>query len=187
MKDFGWRLSDLLFKLRIKQERIDALESGEELIRLKEKNHKELAYQDGIIKQLQKTIAEKDRQIIENRKNWEQVHDDIMEEHRKAIAEKDKIITQKDKRIAELEEALSMQKVKFNEAKKEMYAAQAQLLDVQEQNATLKAQLNKDFTNSSKPSSQSPNHKTIHNSRTNSGRKPGGQPGHEHHGRKKLD
>ena len=33
MGNFEWNLSDLLFKLRLKQERIDALESGEEIVR----------------------------------------------------------------------------------------------------------------------------------------------------------
>ena len=74
MGDFGWRLSDLLFKLKLKQERIDALESGEEYVRMREQQRQELAYQDRIIKDLQKTLAEKDRQITENRKNWEQVY-----------------------------------------------------------------------------------------------------------------
>ena len=88
MGDFGWQLSDLLFKLKLKQERIDALESGEEYVRMREQLRQELAYQDRIIKDLQKTIAEKDRQITENRKNWEQVHDDIMEEHRRKSRKK---------------------------------------------------------------------------------------------------
>ena len=187
MGDFGWHLSDLLFKLKLKQERIDALESGEEYVRMREQLRQELAYQNKIIKDLQRTIAEKDRQITENRKNWEQVYDDIMEECRKEIAEKDRIIAVKDQKILELEQALSAEKAKSNESKKEMYAAQTDLADAREQIAALQAKLNKDFTNSSKPSSQTPDHKTIHNGRTKSGRKPGGQPGHPHHGRKKLE
>ena len=185
MEKFGWHLSDLLFKLKLKQERIDALESGEEYVRMQEKLRNELAYQDRIIRDLQKTIAEKDRTITENRKNWEQVHDDIIEEHKKEIEAKDRIIATKDQRIIELEQKLAEEKGKSNESKKAMYAAQTELTEAQEKIAALQARLNKDFTNSSKPSSQSPDHKTIHNSRKKSGRKPGGQPGHPHHGRKR--
>jgi len=48
----------------------------------------------------------------------------------------------------------------------------------------LKAQINRDYQNSSIPSSQSPNHKKISNSRQKSDRKVGGQPGHKGHSRK---
>lgn len=39
--------------------------------------------------------------------------------------------------------------------------------------------IEKDYTNSSIPSSRNPNHATIHNSRKRSGKKKGGQPGHK--------
>ena len=48
----------------------------------------------------------------------------------------------------------------------------------------LKAQINRDYTNSSIPSSQCMGHETIHNGRTKTGRKPGGQPGHPGHHRR---
>lgn len=48
----------------------------------------------------------------------------------------------------------------------------------------MKAQINRDYTNSSIPSSQCMGHETIHNGRTKTGRKPGGQPGHPGHHRK---
>lgn len=50
----------------------------------------------------------------------------------------------------------------------------------------LKAQIAKDNTNSSIPSSQRPNHKTPPNNREKTGRKPGGQKGHKGHRRKML-
>lgn len=50
--------------------------------------------------------------------------------------------------------------------------------DLEGKNSKLVAQLNRDYTNSSKPSSSDPNHKKIvSNSRISSGRKPGAQPG----------
>jgi len=53
--------------------------------------------------------------------------------------------------------------------------------------AKLKAQITKDNTNSSKPSSQLPNHKTPPNNREKTDRRPGGQPGHKGHRRKRLE
>lgn len=51
----------------------------------------------------------------------------------------------------------------------------------------MRAQINRDYENSSIPSSKALNRKKISNSREKSGRKPGGQPGHKGHGRKKQE
>lgn len=56
--------------------------------------------------------------------------------------------------------------------------------DEEQKIAGLTARINKDYTNSSKSSSQSLNHKIIPNGREKSGRKPGWQTGHLHHPRK---
>ena len=187
MISLGQRVQDLLFQLHLKQERIEALESGEEYVRMQERHRQNIAHQDRIIKQLQGDIAERNRQIKENRKNWEQVHDDIIAENEKKLAEKDKIIADLEREIQALKEKLAAEKEKFNEAKMETYAALTKLEDAQGQIVALNAQLNKDYNNSSKSSSQSPEHKTIHNSRQKSGRKPGAQPNHEHHARKRQE
>ena len=54
-----------------------------------------------------------------------------------------------------------------------------------EKNRKLQAQLNRDYSNSSKPSSMSPNHNKITNNREKTDRKPGGQSGHKGYGRKR--
>lgn len=58
--------------------------------------------------------------------------------------------------------------------------------DLKGQNAKLRAQITKDNTNSSIPSSQCPNHKTPNN-REKTGRKAGAQKGHKGHRRKHLE
>lgn len=55
---------------------------------------------------------------------------------------------------------------------------QARLADREGVILKLTAQINRDYTNSSIPSSQCMGHETIHNGRVKTGRKPGGQPGH---------
>lgn len=54
-------------------------------------------------------------------------------------------------------------------------------------NLKLTARINKNYTNSSKSSSMSPNHKTIQNNREKTDRRPGDQPGHVHHVRKRRE
>ena len=59
------------------------------------------------------------------------------------------------------------------------------VVDLRETLKAKEAQLRNNSTNCSMPSSQCPNKRTPNN-REKSGRKPGGQPGHEGHGREKL-
>ncbi|WP_072852280.1 hypothetical protein [Lactonifactor longoviformis] len=56
---------------------------------------------------------------------------------------------------------------------RELYEEKTQLEEEKEKNRELAARVNCDYTNSSKPSSQSPNHVKIHNGREKTGRKPG--------------
>ena len=108
------------------------------------------------------------------------------------IAERDKMLKEKDRRIAALEKELAAANAraeKEREAKlektREMYRAQTELEEEKGKNQELMAKIGKNHTNSSKPSSADPNHGKIPNGRGETDRKPGGQPGHEHHPRKR--
>ena len=59
--------------------------------------------------------------------------------------------------------------------------------DEQGKNLKLRAQINRDHENSSIPSSKAARQKKITNSREKTGRRPGGQPGHKGHCRKKQE
>lgn len=75
---------------------------------------------------------------------------------------------------------------KAKEIRLQYYETAAELEEERGKNLKLHAQINRDYENSSIPSSKSIKRKKIANSREKTGRKPGGQPGHPGHRRKKT-
>lgn len=75
---------------------------------------------------------------------------------------------------------------KAKEIRLQYYETAAELEEERGKNLKLRAQINRDYKNSSIPSSKSIKRKKIANSREKTGRKPGGQPGHPGHRRKKT-
>ena len=71
--------------------------------------------------------------------------------------------------------------------RRENTALSEKVCELADINKHLKAQMNRDYENSSIPSSQKPNHKKIKNSRKPTNRKPGAQPGHTGHKRPYLE
>ena len=76
---------------------------------------------------------------------------------------------------------------KAKEFRLKFYETAAELEEEQGKNLKLHAQINRDYENSSIPSPKAIRRKKIANSREKTGRKPGGQPGHKGHGRKKQE
>ena len=75
---------------------------------------------------------------------------------------------------------------KAKEIRLQYYETAAELEEERGKNLKLRAQINRDYKNSSIPSSKSIKRKKIANSREKTGRKPGGQPGQPGHRRKKT-
>ena len=76
---------------------------------------------------------------------------------------------------------------KAKEIRLQYYETAAELEEERGKNLKLRAQINRDYENSAIPSSKSIKRKKIANSREKTGRKPGGQPGHPGHRRKKQE
>lgn len=76
---------------------------------------------------------------------------------------------------------------KISEYEKLIEDMEKKIKDLEDKNKKLSAQITRDFTSSSIPSSQCPNRKIISNSREAGNRKPGGQKGHKGHKRKQYD
>ena len=75
---------------------------------------------------------------------------------------------------------------KAKEIRLQYYETAAELEEERGKNLKLRAHIHRDHQNSSRPSTQSLHRKKIANSREKTGRKPGGQPGHPGHRKKKT-
>ena len=91
-----------------------------------------------------------------------------------------------EKRALEAEKQRDDALDKAKEIRLQYYETAAELEEERGKNLKLRAQINRDYKNSSIPSSKSIKRKKIANSREKTGRKPGGQPGHPGHRKKKT-
>lgn len=198
MYDAVWDRQTLLFEIKILKDRLNAFETGEKYVRM-EKLHK--AAREGDFRTIQRLKKEVEQERVEKRHAidiWYETCADIQKECDKKLEKKEleykKLLAEKDQYIlklqSELEKERELRKAEHDKYLKqiaETYEAKTELEEEKEKNQALLSRINKDYSNSSKSSSMSPDHKTIHNSREKSDRKPGGQPGHIHHGRKQQE
>jgi hypothetical protein len=182
-RGYEW-LTNLQYKVKILTSRINAFESGEKYTDMKAAFNAQLAEKDREIRKLKDELADANARNVTMRENWWQVFDDIENAHDKALKEKDREIIRMEQRALNAERQRDDAKDQLLDKTRELYNALTELEDEKGKNSKLKAQINRDHENSSKPSSANPNSKKITNNREESGRSPGGQVGHIHHPRK---
>lgn len=175
----------LQYENKALRERIRLLESGEAYLRLRREYERLLEEKEREIRQLKAKLEEAVRQSVRNRENWFQVYEDMEKETKKAIRRKEEEIRTLRKMLRETTVSRDQWKEKYLEQLHLRYDAETALEEEKGKNLKLMAQLNRDYENSSIPSSKTIRHKKITNSREKSGKKPGGQPGHKGHCRKR--
>lgn len=160
-------LTGLQYRVKALKAENAALKSGDKYRQMEEQHRKENAHNARIIARQKREIADAHKETVTVRNIWMDMVDNMAEELKK----KDDII--------------QFQQDTIRKEKAEKYEVLVALEEEREKNRKLQAQLNRDYENSSRPSSMSPNHKKISNNREKTGRKQGGQPGHEGHTRKR--
>lgn len=178
--------SDLLFQIKLLKDKVAAFESGEKYIRMKEECEKIHLADLRTIKRLEKEKADARMETIRVRDLWYRTCTDVVMEKERLGKEKDKEIEHLKKRLDAALVGKKEEHQKYVDKCREAYEVRTQLDEEREKNQSLNARINKDYNNSSRSSSMNPDHPTIHNSRETTGKKPGGQPGHIHNGRKRL-
>ena len=178
-------ITDLQYKVKHLQREVDAFKSGDKYTKINLNFQAMLAERNRKIKKLQNELVVSRREIVTARNNWMQVFEDLQVEHAKAIHHKDFLNKALEERALRAEKRVDELKDENLVLKRECYAAKIELEEERDKNQRLTAQINRDYENSSISSSLKPNHKKIMNNREKTGRKPGGQLGHEGHGRKR--
>ena len=179
-------VSSLQYRVKSLTARVKAFESGDRYIAMRAQHKSELAIKDREIRRLKLEIADANSRAVAARNSWLQVVDDLDKEREKAINDKNRDIASLKRRLFETERKLDTVKDSLRGKTKELYRALTDLEDEKGRNQKLKAQIARDYENSSIPSSEKRNRKKIVNNREKTGRKPGGQPGHKGHRRKAL-
>ena len=183
-KNFEY-ITNLQYKVKNLTSQVKAFESGEKYVTMYSEFKKQLSAKDREIAKLKCELVDVHCQMVTVRKNWMQVLEDMENEHAEGLKEKDRKIKELEKRNMNIESMLNSTKDSLREKNRELYQTMTELEEEKGKNQKLRAQINRDYENSSIPSSMKPNHKKISNSREKTNKKPGGQPGHKGHRRKK--
>ena len=177
----------LRIRLKAAEDKVKAFESGEKYVQMQEQFRAAFRGQNARIRKLEEELGKAHAQTVSVRKIWSEIFDDV---YREADAENSALRKENARllqRVLEAERQRDDALDRLRDKNHELYEVKSALYEAEQKIAGLTARINKDYTNSSKSSSQSPDHKTIPNGREKSVRKPGGQKGHIHHERKHME
>ena len=178
-------ITNLQYKVKSLISQVKAFESGEKYATMYSEFKKQLSAKDLEVSRLKHDLADAHSQIVTARRNWMQVLEDMEIEHEKELKKKDSKIKKLEERVFEVEGMLDSLRDKLKEKNIELYRVMTELEEEKGKNQELRAQINRDYENSSIPSSMQLNPKKIPNNREKTDKKPGGQPGHKGHKREK--
>ena len=179
------RISYLEYQLKAKKSIIAAFESGEQYVKMQDEYFRSLRHLENRVKTLETELENAYRLNTKMRKNWMDVYEDLEREMKRKENAYQNIIKNLEKKLLNALRELDTAKDKIKEQRGELYDVKTQLEEEKGKNQQLHAQINRDYENSSIPSSKTVRHKKITNSREKTERKQGAQIGHKHHGRKK--
>jgi len=175
------------YECRIKalSEQLRQFRSGEKYVQITELHKKEMDMMRNTVSKLSADLAKAHQEVINTRNRWFEVFEDIQKQHEREIRALNTKIKALEARAlkGEMQRDEVLDRLK---TQNERYAKLAsEYEELEDKNKKYLAQINHDFENSSIPSSKAVARKKIQNGREKTGRRPGGQIGHPHHGRKK--
>lgn len=144
----------LMCRLKAAQRRNKELESGERYIQLEELHQKEYNVYEHKIEKLKKELADAHKETIRVRNYWLQVLEDMLREFEKAQKRSAQELRKMEIRALNAEKQRDDALDKAAVFRHQFYEAASRLEDEQGKNLKLRAQINRDYENSSIPSSK---------------------------------
>lgn len=181
------RVTILEYRLKAAEAQLKAFRSGEKYIRMEREFQKALRKKDQRIREQDFELSRSHSETVSVRNQWFAVFEDMEMEHARQLQALRKEKEQLEKKLLKTEKQRDDALDKVTEQRRRIYALETELEEEKGKNLKLRAQINRDYENSSIPSSKVLNRRKISNSREKSGRNPDGQPGHKGHGRKKQE
>lgn len=179
-------INSLSCQLKAARRELAALRSGEACARMRREYEAVIREKDRAIEKLRKErdgFSFSRKQIT---RQWQEVLEDVQAEHEKEARRLKKLAAELLDLIASLKNRNRELDEKRKEALHNYYETARMLEEAQGMILKLQAQVNHNYENSSLPSSKCIGRRKITNNRERTGRKPGAQEGHPHHGRKPL-
>lgn len=148
----------LQYEVKALRARVEAYESGDAFRRQREKYEKMLREKDRTIKRLKKELGDSRRETVTVRNIWMEVFEDLEKEHQAELKKERTNTSFMTKCALKAESERDKWHDKWRDKQQELYAVQTELenqkeLNQKELNQKLTAQVNRDFENSSIPSS----------------------------------
>ena len=182
MNGLSERLWHLELQNKALQNQLAGFKSGNAYVRLRNEYESILHEKDRKNRELEKELSEAHAQIIDNRNRWFLVYEDVQKEAGEAVKKKGKEAERLQKSAVKAEKQRDDALESMKEWRRKYYELSEETEDLKGLAKKLTAQVNKDFENSSLPSSsQGAERKKIPNTRTKTGRRRGGRKGHEGH------
>ena len=175
----------LEYQLKASRAEVEAFKSGDKYTKLESSHRKTVRFLENQVKALKRELAQSRRETITIRNQWFDVFETLQDEFADALNKSQKENQQLKERNLEVERQRDDAMDKITAQRKRIYELESEVEIKDGKLLKLTAQINRDYENSSIPSSKSIRSKKISNSREKTGKKPGGQPGHKGHCRKK--
>ena len=181
-------LSALRLRNRALSRRLRELESGGAYAELKARMSSLQREYEAEVKKLKRELGSSRRSNSKMVKCWFEVFEQVERERDEAVRHAMKSASRREERALRAERQRDEALDELTAERRRSREKDAEIEGLKGQVAKLTAQVNRDFENSSLPSSaQGPGRKKVHNTRVATGRKPGAQPGHPHHPRKRPE
>ena len=161
-------MNTLECRLKAALHKIADFESGDAYVQLLKSKNEIVSHYLKEIRNLERALAEARIETVKVRDMWFETFEEIEKEHEKAIGSLQKKLDQMEKRALAAEAARDKALDDLTAAHRKYYEIATELEDEKGRNLKLHAQINRDYENSSIPSSRSVNHKKISNSREKS-------------------